>query len=420
MHTREFPVLDEDDRDLVQQLSVGLGQDAARILSYLLLCENHSSIDENATLLDIRIGTDLNSETVSRVLSLLTDQELITETTISDRTQGRPPKAWHPSANVDETVRRVFTHQARTLISQSRAVATNMGWSLPSTRQDTVLNSNHDRTLTLALNWQPNALHAPFFVASATDEYVERGLSVEFLDNLGSQRAMERIVSEDADVAVVGATTVARARMDGQPIIPLAVLFQRTMVALYTTQNAFGTKFERVEQLRGCTVGMPPMSETRLLGRLFLSQAGVLDDVTIVDMDGEERTALESGRVDVATGSFSDPLAFSTAGRTVDTLLVADYLHVYGPTLVVTEDGITNLEPELVQFLAGTLHGWAETVQDPKAAVDAVQGTDASPQTAERAISKFATSTAIENNGWGWHQVDGWQRLQTALEHVEV
>jgi ABC-type nitrate/sulfonate/bicarbonate transport system substrate-binding protein len=228
-------------------------------------------------------------------------------------------------------------------------------------------------------------------------------------------------------VALAGAATTVRARQAGQPILPIALLFQRAMGVLYTTRDTFAGQFESAAQLQGRRVGMSSTSETGLLGRLFLSQAGVLDDVTVVDITGEEQAALCSGRAAVVAGSFADPRQLATEGWTVDSLLVADQFPMYGPALVTTEQTLRERQSELECFLAGTVAGWAEATECPEAAVSVVEKDELTDEqrvrerrTFECAVEKFATGSEVEKHGWGWQRATGWERLMTALDRTDL
>jgi ABC-type nitrate/sulfonate/bicarbonate transport system substrate-binding protein len=421
MDTREFPVLADEDGKLVERLSTGLGDDAARVLAYLLLRkENECFVDEPATRLAVRIGTSLNREAVTEALATLEDRDLAAATTVRNEARGRPPKAWRAPETIETTVRRADEAHAAALLGQAETVAAALGSEL---RTETINETISDR-VRLGLNWLPNPLHAPFFLAASSGNYEERNLDVAISHHQGSGQALNSLTAETVDVALAGAATMVRARQAGRSILPIALLFQRAMAVLYTTRAAFGERFESAEQLRGRRVGMSSTSETGLLGRLFLSQAGILNDVTVVDITGEERAALRSGRADVVAGSFADPRQVRKAGRTVDSLLVADQFPMYGPALVTTEQNLHGHRRTLERFLAGTVAGWAEAVRRPAAAVHAVErdedGSDLDSRTFERAVGEFATGSAVENHGWGWHRATGWDRLVTALSHADL
>ena len=429
MDTREFPVLAAEDEVLVERLSVGLGDDAARVLAYLLLRRSAEHFaDEPATRLAVRIGTSLSRETAADALTTLEERGLVTPTTIRTEARGRPPKAWHAPENTEMTVGQVYERHAAALLDQARTVAAASGFEPRSGNETTDEDSRFGR-LRLGLNWLPNALHAPFFRAASTGSYEQKGVDVTISHHEGSARALRGLVAGRTDVALAGAATTVRAREAGKPILPVALPFQRAMAVLYTTREAFGGPFESIEQLRGRRVGMSATSETGLLGRLFLSQTGILDDVAVVDIAGEERAALGSGRADAVTGSFADPRQLRTDGRTVDLLLVADQFPMYGPALVTTERTLCERRAALNAFLAGTVTGWAEAVRHPAAAVRAVARHAESPGeraadherwTLERAVAEFGAGSAVAKHGWGWHRAAGWERLVTALDQADL
>jgi ABC-type nitrate/sulfonate/bicarbonate transport system substrate-binding protein len=422
MDTREFPVLADEDGELIERLSIRLSDDAARLLTYLLLRkETERFTDEPVTRLAIRIGTSLNRETAAEGLAALEERDLATATTVQNEARGRPPKAWRAPEDTETTVRRADEAHATALLGQAQTVAAALG-SESRMEAETTDESISER-VRLGLNWLPNPLHAPFFLAASSGGYNERGVDVALSHYRGSGRALDDLTAGTVDVALAGAATTVQARQAGQSILPIALLFQRAMAVLYTTRAAFGERFESAEQLRGRRVGMSSTSETGLLGRLFLSQAGILEDVTVVDITGEERAALRSGRADVVAGSFADPRQVRAAGCAVDSLLVADQFPMYGPALVTTEQTLCERRPTLERFLAGTVAGWAEAVRRPAAAVRAVEHdenecVDSDLQTFERAVRGFATGGAVEKHGWGWHRAAGWNRLVTALNHA--
>lgn len=424
MHTVEFGVLDEDDHPLIERLAVGLGRDSARVLAYLLLRAEREDVGgadepEPASRLAIRVGTGLNRTTIGEALGHLEERGVVETTTVRTDTSGRPPKAWYPADATDATVRRVQERHAAALCRQARSTLDEP--AAPTDRADANDGNATADALTLGLNWHPNGLHVPFYSALDAD-YADYGVSANIDHHEGSDRALEAVVSGEADVGLVGAATLVRARVSGAPAVALAVPYQRAMTVLYTVREAFGEPLDSVEQLSGRRVGVPRGSETGVLARLFFSQTVVGDAIEFVDTAGEEQRALLSGAADVVTGSFADPHQLERRGTTVDSILVTDHFPIYGPTLVVQERTLARRQPLLERFLAGTMAGWATARRDPDAAVRALTTrADAdSPErvrhTFERALEEFATSDAVRAHGWGWQRAEPWDRLRTALE----
>ncbi|PCR90091.1 ABC transporter substrate-binding protein [Natrinema ejinorense] len=423
MDVRTFPVLTDEDEALVSRLSIGLGENAARVLAYLLCRLADPELADAATRTAVHIGAGVTKNAATDALATLVAADLIAETTATTTAPGRPPKAWYAVAPRSETIRRTDAHHADRLLEQGLRYATDWESSSAGTASSTGASDRAvpDRSTlegaSLALNWQPNALHLPLFATRTTD--VGGGsISIEEYD--GSRAATEAVASGACEIGVAGAATILRERERRRPIVPLAVLFQRSLVVLYTTRTAFGGPFETVEQLRGRRVGMPDGTETGLLGRLLLEQAGIRESVDLVDVDGEERDALRSGAVDAVTGMAPDPERLETADRSVDEVAVADGYPAYGPALIVRADVLRRQRSRLVALLAATTGGWANAVRDPAAvANDLADEMDGSPErigrTFERVTDRFATSDAVRRRGWGWHSPTEWRNLRDAL-----
>ncbi|TYL40136.1 myristoyl transferase [Natronococcus pandeyae] len=408
MRSQRFWVL-EGDEPLVERLAAGLGRSPARVLAYLLLRAERE--DDPTTSVHLQVGTRLNRTTISDATTRLEETGLIGRDSLRDSEPGRPQTAWHPHADHETTIERTYDRHGVALVDRALEIHDH----------ERTVRSADDSSLALALNWRPNALHAPFYAALASDWYETFGLDVRIEHHEGSRRALRQVGDGSADVAVAGAATVLRAREAGEPIVPVAPCYQRATTVLYTVRSVFGEPLRSVAQLEGRRIGMPPNSETKLLGRLFLSQTAFSDDVRVLDTDGEERTALVDGAADVVTGSFADPLELERRDMTVDALHVTDHFPIYGPTLVVHERTLAERAGTLERFLAATTGGWADARSDPGPAAEriaAVSDEDEAriERTFERAASAFGGSEAVRERGWGWQRREMWDRLRTALE----
>jgi ABC-type nitrate/sulfonate/bicarbonate transport system substrate-binding protein len=430
MEVRTFPVLSDDDEAFVDRLAVGLGERPARVLAYLLLRAECDDVgDGPATLLTVEVGTGLGRSAVADALAELEDRDLVTATTVRDDSQGRPPRAWEVSYDRAAAPGRVYDRHADRLLRRART-AFDVGKSAGDGAPDGSVADESDadsadatgRELTVGLNWTPNGLHLPLFAAAGRGEYADRDLSVAFGEYRGSSASLAAVVSGAADVGVAGAVSLIRARHRGEPVVPLALLFQRAMTVLYAERDRFEGGLETVEQLRGCRVGMPVESEAGLLGRLFLTQSGVLADVEIVDLAGEERLALRSDEADAVTGSFSDPRELRETGVPTDSLRVADQFPIYGPSLVATEESLRRRGDPLSSFLAATAAGWAAATRRPYDVPTPHERAfgEAERRTFESAVEEFGVNDAVRERGWGWQDRETWERLETALAVADL
>lgn len=419
MRTREFPVLGPADESLVDALAVGLGRVAARVLAYLVLrAETERGA---ASRLAIRVGTDLGRERAGEALSTLEAAGLASSTPIDRGTSGRPRKGWEATRQREELTAAVRRRHAERLLERARRVRRSVaGSELTETGTDAadIGLDGFEGPCRLVLNWTPNGFHAPLFLAAEREFY--RGVDLTIRSARGSGQALQRVESGAADVGVVGSAIACRAVAGGRPIASVALLYQRAMTVLYTVRSVFGAELTSVEQLRGRTVAMPPGAETALLARLFLSQAGVVDDVDVIETGGEERDELLDGEADVVTGMAADPPALAAEGYTIDSILVSEQFPVPGPALVVHADALRDPPAALGGFLTGTMRGVVAASHDRQAAAAAVAARSDDRVDAERrrldvALDRFAGSDAVEEHGWGWQSTDDWQRIRMAL-----
>jgi len=422
VRVRAFPILGDEDAKTVEAFATGLDREAARVLAYLVGREESDRFSgEAASRLAVRVGVDLGRGRVSDVLGTLTDLGLVVETTVDSEAPGRPPKGWRADAGHDRALACVRAHHSETLLDQAATVASTLDDDVePPTRSGPTGSLPSDRDaghVAVGLNWEPNGLHAPLFAGA----YADHGVDVTLSGRRGSRAALSAVADGDVDVGLTGAATYLRACTSAD-VVPLALYYQRAMVTLYTTRSAFGGPLRSVEDVRGRRVAMPAGSETGALGRLFLAQAGVVDDVTVVRANGEEREALLDGDADVATGVFTDPLELEAAGHDVDSVLLADHFPVPGPAFVVRRETLRERPDALRGFLEGAMAGWTAARTDPAAAVAAVPDHAADAADERRkldgAFERFAGGDAVEKNGWGWHSSETWERLRVALEQA--
>ncbi|MFC6765505.1 ABC transporter substrate-binding protein [Natrinema soli] len=408
MKSAEHWVLDSDDEQLAADFEIGLGAQSARVLAYLVRRTEDDRIeDPRARQLDIRLGTGLGTQAVADALSRLSGRGLVTETTL-DSEQGRPPKAWSTDHSVETAMYDAYATRAARLTDTVNA--------------DLSGSTTTDRgAIRLGFNWQPNGLHVPFYAARMEGAYDP--VDVEFVHYSGSEQALRAVATGDVDVGIVGAAVLIDGRHGGDSITPLAVLYQRAMTVLYTTRTVFGEPLAESDQLRDRCIGMSPNTETRLLAELFLSQAGVADDVEIFETTGEESDALRTGDADVVAGSFSDPWTLPH-DEIVDVLTISDQFPIYGPALVVDPSTSETTTAQLERFLTGTMLGWRAGRSDPtpaarRIAADVAAEDEEIERTFRRAIESFADSKARRNDGWGVHRDDEWERVRTALAHTQ-
>lgn len=417
MHPRELPVLDDTDERLEDRFAMGLGADAARVLTYLVLrADSETDSPVAATRPEVQIGTGLGRDVTVAATNRLTDRGLVSTKRVQSDATELTRKAWAPVGDREQSLERVFDSHAAALLENAATVDDRVGFTGGAGDG----SAGADGEVSVALNWAANPVHFPVLVAADRGAFASRGLDVSLTEHHGSGPAMAAVTSGGAEAGIVGPATLVQASEGGDGALPVALLYQRSMVVLYTTREAFGGRFESVEQLRGRRVAMAMDSETGLLARLFLSQAGVLADVQVEPIEAEERDVLLAGDADVAVGVFLDPLVLERDGATVDTTLVAESFPIPGPAIVARRRTVEERPGDIRALLAGIGAGWAIGATDPETVRTVLPEAPHAAEFTRRLAETFNTSDTVTEHGWGWQTPDQWTRLKTALREADV
>ena len=118
------------------------------------------------------------------------------------------------------------------------------------------------RSVTLALQWIPQAQFAGYYMAQEKGIYAKYGLDVTFLQGGPNLSSMDALLSNQADFATTWLTTAIQARLENKPIIHLAQLVQRTSLILITKKSSGITDPSQIAGKRvgiwGADFAIPP------------------------------------------------------------------------------------------------------------------------------------------------------------------
>ncbi len=281
--------------------------------------------------------------------------------------------------------------------------------------------------VSLLLNWKPSGLHVPYYAARAEGFYEAEGLTLSAIESgQGSDFSAKQAGLGNTPFAVTSADQVLNVNSRDLSPQSVGVVMQRSPVVLFATRDSLGGEFTGVEQLAGKRLGTGP-GMVRLLSTLLLEEAGVRDEVELVDTGYDTVQRLLSGDIDAAGGVFGDVVDARNQGATVDSIPVASQVPSYGH-VIATPPGFGAEHPETVRaFLRATARGTAWAANNPEAAtghlVDAVpalsESRDRQRQKWELMSAEFVTSATVREKGWGWSRPDPWATMHEALKRAD-
>ena len=287
-------------------------------------------------------------------------------------------------------------------------------------------------SVSFQLNWEPNGFQAPYFLARERGFYDEEGLDVEFVEGHGSPFAAEEAARGRADFALSGASAVLSVTSQGHEPLAVAAVTQKTPAAVYSLRDVFGEPLEDPSQLAGRTVA-PSATKTRILAAQLLEDAGIREEVELLDVDPHTHHRVEhkllDGSVDAAVGVVTNGVELEREhDRNADELPIGDFLPIYGMTLVTNPEFAESNSDTVEGFLRATARGWAEATGDSEAAIDALVARNATLER-DRGIERIKFETAAEKlqftehvreAGWGNHDATRWETLENTLAETDL
>ncbi|AXG11475.1 ABC transporter substrate-binding protein [Haloplanus rubicundus] len=280
----------------------------------------------------------------------------------------------------------------------------------------------------LLLNWKPSGLHVPYFAAKANGFYEEEGLTLgEIRTGEGSTFSAKQTGLGNVDFAVTSSDQVLNVNSRDLSPLSVGVVMQKSPAVVFSTREAFGGELTSPDQLAGKTVGTGP-GMVRMLTSLLLEDAGVREDVEMVDTGYDTVQQLLSGEIDAAGGVFGDAISAEAQGYTVDSLAVGDSIPSYGHVIATNREWAGDNSEAVRAFLRGTARGAAWAHQRPGEATDLLvdangvleESRDQQQQKWERMADGFMTGDAVADHGWGWSESEPWQVVHDALAGADA
>ncbi|WP_338739734.1 ABC transporter substrate-binding protein [Haloplanus salilacus] len=280
----------------------------------------------------------------------------------------------------------------------------------------------------LLLNWKPSGLHAPYFAAKANGFYDEEGLSLSAIESgEGSTFSAKQAGLGNVEFAISSSDQVVNINSRGLSPQSVGVVMQKSPAVVFSTRETFGGELTSVDQLAGKTVGTGP-GMVRVLTTLLLEDAGIRDDVEMVDTGYDTVQQLLSGKIDAAGGVFGDAISAEAQDYTVDSIAVGDTVPSYGHVVAAEREWAAENAGAVRAFLRATARGAAWAQSNPGEATDALidangvleESRDQQRRKWETMAAEFMTGDAVAEHGWGWSESEPWGVVHDALADTDA
>jgi putative hydroxymethylpyrimidine transport system substrate-binding protein len=269
------------------------------------------------------------------------------------------------------------------------------------------------QSLTLMLDWLPNADHVGIYQALAEGDFAKAGIDLHVQVPANPASPLELLAAGKVDAAISYEPELLLARNQNQPLVSVAAIVQEPLTSIVSLGSKHITT---PAKLRGKRVGDAGIAYQHAYLQTVLAHAGVpAGSVKEINVGANLVPAMLSGQVDATLGAYWNYEAIQLAqlGKhpsviRVDQAGVPTYDEL---VLVVREKTLVN-QPDLIRRLVQAMaRGYESTRADPTAAVANLVRANPGLSTKLQTASVRATLPAFfpsPNEPWGWQDPTRW------------
>lgn len=220
-------------------------------------------------------------------------------------------------------------------------------------------------SVSVRLKWFHQAQFAGFYVAKEKGFYDAAGLDVAVQPGGPDFPAIQMVAGGNEAFGVTSADQILVARSKGVPVVALAVLYRKSPFVLFSLK---ASGIDAPAKFAGRKIGLKVGGNEELVYRAVMKKAGVPTQGLTELPVKFDMTPLLTGQIDVWPGYvINEVLAAREKGFDVNVIWPSDFgIDLYADTLFTTEK-VLREQPDLVRrFVAATLKGWKDAVEQPE------------------------------------------------------
>jgi putative hydroxymethylpyrimidine transport system substrate-binding protein len=228
-----------------------------------------------------------------------------------------------------------------------------------------------DRSATVVLDFQPNAVHAGIYLALERDYDDAEGVMLGVQAPSSSTDSVKLLLSGRAQFAILDIHDLALAREKGRDVVGVMAIVQRPLAAVMAQPQ-----IRRPRDLEGRKAGVTGLpSDDAVLDSIVRGDGGDPAKVRKVTIGFQAVAALLAHRVDAATAFWNaEGVALSAQRPGIRQFKVDDYGAPAYPELVlcVSRQTLQDDRSTVAATVRALRRGYEETIADPESAVEAL------------------------------------------------
>ncbi len=235
----------------------------------------------------------------------------------------------------------------------------------------TTTTARHPQTVQLALDFTPNAVHAPLYAAIRTHADTAENVHLVIRQPGSGPDALKQVAAGNLDLGVLDIHDLAIARERGIDVVGVAELVRKPLAALVTN-----TSIKRPRDLEGHDVGVSGLpSDPAFLNAIIAHDGGKLSRVHQITIGFNAVSGILAGKVDGAPVFWNaEGVALKQRGVKVNEFRVEDYgAPAYPEVVLITARRTLARKRDVIRrALLAIRAGAADVERDPDAAVQQI------------------------------------------------
>lgn len=258
------------------------------------------------------------------------------------------------------------------------------------------------KNLRVTLEGQAGAENASILAAEHRGYLSEVGLVAPAIPPARPNRPVAYVAHKVDDIGITQLPQLVIAREEGMPLVAVGSLIAQPTAAMIWPKES---KIEGIADLRGKTIAVPGITYQERFLRWILARAGLTPaDVKIERVGYDLVPALVSGRADAIFGGSSNVEGTELEMRGVEPVVtpVQDLgIPDYDELVVIARSDLVAEDPRSIhRFMAAAIRGTATAIDNPRAAINAIEAADPSFDLKVTETQLAATAPLLSEDGY--------------------
>lgn len=229
-------------------------------------------------------------------------------------------------------------------------------------------------TISIALDWFPNANHAGLFLASSNGGFAGAALDIALVTPADPTAVLQTVAAGRDTFGISYQPDVLLARAQDVPVVAVAALVPRPLLGVMSLKEA---AIIRPLDLAGQKVGYTGIPSQEAFLRTMLEADGLsMADIELINVEFNLLPALISAQAQAVMGAYwtHETIVAEREGYPVDLMRVEEWgVPVYNELVLVTSEETLQAKSEMVEAVLGIVReGYLAAAADQEAALDAL------------------------------------------------